>query len=268
MKKIVAIALAAILLFALAACSKNEAAQPAPALAVDATVAPTATAEPTPEPTAAPTAEPTPAPTDTPAPLSPYNWLGYPEMPRCNYLDRIASQRYYREYTSYIELGSGVYGAESIEATDGANTYERSITGGDGETYKLAGMIYSFNNRNMTYMETDLTSLYAAQPTIAERIAANENATGKVFNGMGRSAVPFYASIDSAAYDYYEYSAGSGALMLIERLYMKDGDVFAVYSLVGDKDSGTAYTIVTTKMTADIPEGIFELPDLSGYTKQ
>ena len=57
-------------------------------------------------------------------------------------------------------------------------------------------------------------------------------------------------------------------MKLTERLYFKDGDVFAVYTRVGPEDSSTAYVNVITGMTGDIPANLFELPDLNGYEQK
>ena len=54
---------------------------------------------------------------------------------------------------------------------------------------------------------------------------------------------------------------------LVQRHYMKDGDVYAIYTEATMGDTVVSSTEVIKKMTGDIPENTFELPDLSKYEK-
>ena len=52
---------------------------------------------------------------------------------------------------------------------------------------------------------------------------------------------------------------------MTERFYMKDGDVFAVYQKTTMGDTDYEILEVIKSISPDIPEGIFDFPDLSGY---
>lgn len=224
------------------------------------------TLQPTAEPTAAPTLEPTAEPTTTPAPLSPYNWLGYPEIPQCDYLDLVCSQHYYREYTTYIELGGDALSAPSVEAIDDRNTYSAKNSG--GRNYYVDGHRYSINDNKKTYMFDDWTNLYAVTPTAAEKAASNIN-PGKEFQGTGKGRIPIYKAVDPAEYEYYEYILNTSSDMAVtERVYLRDGDVFAIYTGLKQGKQLTEMVEVTTLITGDIPEGLFKVPDLNGYTEK
>ena len=273
MKKAITMFLCLLLMLTVCACASSPSPAAADAQAdpadKEAAVEPTPkpTAEPTAAPTLEPTPEPTPEPTATPEPLSPYNWLGYPEIPQCNYLDLVCSQHYYREYTSYITLGGDAVGATYIEAIDDRNTYTENMNG--GRTYFVDGLRYSVNERNKTYLFDDWTELYAAVPNAAEKAASNINTTGKEFQGTGKAIIPMYETVDPAEYEYYEYlTNASSEMSMTERVYLRDGDVFAIYTGVKSGEQLSEITYVTTLITGDIPEGLFEVPDLSGYTQK
>ena len=52
-----------------------------------------------------------------------------------------------------------------------------------------------------------------------------------------------------------------------ERYYLKDGDVFAIYTKAAMGETVIESTEIIKKMTSDIPDGTFDLPDVSGYEK-
>ena len=85
---------------------------------------------------------------------------------------------------------------------------------------------------------------------------------------------PYTASAkeDDSEYEYYEYDYPEtekvSKAKILERFYMKDGDVFAVYKKTSTGKTELEQTHVIQRMSGDIPEGTFDLPDLSDYTKQ
>lgn len=259
MKKLFMVLLCILLTLSLCACSNS--AEPAEA----AEITPPPIDEAALEQAAQEAAEPE---VEEPEPeaLSPYNWLGYPEVPQCQYLDLIASQHYYREYVNYIEFGDSVAGVPYTEAIDDRNTYQMDMNG--TATYYVEGIRYSVDEEDKTYSYNDWKSLYDLTPTAAERAAANQN-PGKEFQGTGTEAIPLYETVDATEYEYYEYlSPVDDENYTIEKLYLRDGDVFAIYTFAKLGEYETAVAAVTTLITGDIPEGLFEVPDLSGYTEK
>lgn len=199
--------------------------------------------------------------------ISPYAWLGLQDMPECNYLDVLSTYHYYLTYDTYT-LGIK---SEGVEAMDGVNSFTENA---GTKTYSIEGQITSVNDTSKIYMEYDMTDLVEDEKARMEGAqTSGEDITGRHFLGTGKGIIPEYSetSGDTAEYEYYEYDypeteeAGTGKI--IERFYMKDGDVFAVYKLTTIDDDEIGYTMVIKNMSGDIPAGTFELPDLSGYTK-
>ena len=266
MKKLTAAVLATLMLLSLAACGAGQPAAPQAA-------APGPTAE-QPEKVAA-TEEPmateasaltdAPAATEEPAaekPVSPYAWLGYGELPQCRYFDIMATGVFYREYDSYI---SG-YSLSTVQASDGVNTYQSD---GGNISLNLNGMVYSLSVRSKQYMQKDMTAAY--QSTLATQ---NENrvngvdTTGKEFAGTGAEPVPLLSDGgDSASYEYYEFTSEQLGMTLRERIYFKDGDVYAIHQLVTVGESTTELTEVIRLVSAEPDPALFTLPaDFDEYT--
>lgn len=198
-----------------------------------------------------------------------YAWLGMEDMPRCPYLDAVATSHYCREFI-YISTGN-VY-TETTVAVDGVNNfcgteYTRS--------YSVDGRSLGINDAAMIYWEReDNSSGSEAARTLEQAMARGENLSGRAFAEAGRGAVPAgyaYFFDDVSEYDYYEYcypATDEYGLHKIERYYMRNGDVFAIYyeeSFSGEILSD--YTEVNQSISTDIPDGIFDFPNLDGYTQ-
>ena len=122
-------------------------------------------------------------------------------------------------------------------------------------------------------MQQDASDLAEdAKESLESAMETGENRYGRNFKGTGTGTIPILSDNgDDAEYEYYEYDypemeASSGDTM-IERYYMKDGDVYAIYTEATMGDTVVSSTEVIKKMTGDIPENTFELPDLSKYEK-
>ena len=104
---------------------------------------------------------------------------------------------------------------------------------------------------------------------LAEAIEKGENIYGRSFIGTGSEAIPLYSEHgDTAEYEYYEYNypeSEAAGMLMTERFYMKDGDVFAVYQKTTMGDTDYEVLEVIKNISPEIPEGTFDLPDLSGY---
>ena len=222
------------------------------------------------------TAEAAPEQTQTEAPAEPaapggeaYAWMGLSEMPRCPYLDALASSHYLREYV-YISTGN-VY-SETVLAVDGVNRYCGTDT---LRSYSVDGVSVGINDSALYYVEKeDHDSGSEAAQELARAMSSGENLSGRAFAQTGRGPVPAgydYFFDDTSDYDYYEYYypvEEEYGLHKIERYYMRNGDVFAIYyeqSFSGEILG--SYTEVNQSISTALPEGIFELPDLAGYTK-
>ena len=195
-------------------------------------------------------------------PVHPYSWLGLSDMPECNYLDILSSNHYYQVYDVYDADGK----TETAEAADGIDSY---LMTAQSRNLALSGMFYYINEEEKTVTQYDYTeSAVEAQAYMESVLAEGTNMKGRVFNDTGSSAIPLYADQtgDTAEYEYYEYLISNpGVNEITERFFMKYGDVFAIYTKTVADSSTTESTNVIKSITADIPAGIFEVPDLSEY---
>jgi hypothetical protein len=185
-------------------------------------------------------------------------------MPQCKYLDILCTNYYYQVYDMY---SSGVK-YEVVDAAAGIDAFQEDEY---TKTLTVGGMIYSIGKNAETYMQYDMTSMAdQAQQTMEYALANGTNMKGRAFQDTGRSTIPLYAEAegDNTEYEYYEYlTSNPGVSELTERFFMKDGDVFAIYSLTVAGETTLESTNVIKSITADIPDGVFEIPDLSGYEK-
>lgn len=214
------------------------------------------------EPAASETAESETAPA---AEVHPYAWLGLQDMPKCPYLDLLATNCYIQVYDTYV-LGIK---AEVTEANRGVDAYQKNQS---SLSYAINGMIYSINTDAKSYTEYDMTSSLAnAQTNMENAISQGVNIKARSLRGTGKAVVPFYSDDagDSAEYDYYEYITGSeeGGNYVIERFFLRDGDVFAIYTQTHTGETELEATNVIKSISGDVPDELFQLPDLSGYTK-
>lgn len=210
--------------------------------------------------------------TEEPAEAEPggeaYAWQGLQDMPKCNYLDCFVTYHYIREFTN---MSMGYY-TDTVEAVDGVNTY----TGFDGgtRTYLVDGRALSINDMAKNYTETDMGSIAeTAKEALASAMASGENYTGRAFAGTGKEVIPDYGEHydDETEYEYYEYNYPSTeelGMTMIERFYMKDGDVFAIYRETSmDGEVMSKSTELIKSISTEIPGGTFDIPDLEGYEK-
>ena len=197
-------------------------------------------------------------------PVHPYAWLGLSDMPECNYLDILSANHYYQVYDVYESSGK----TETEEAADGIDS---CLITENSRSLALNGMFYFIDEDEKTVAQYDNTgSVAEAQAYMESVLAQGTNIKGRAFNDTGRSTIPLYAaaSDDAAEYEYYEYlSTNDSGNEVTERFFMKDGDVFAIYTKTVAEDSVTESTKVIKSITADVPAALFLTPDLSGYTE-
>ena len=196
-----------------------------------------------------------------------YAWLGMEDMPKCTYLDAIATSHYYR---GYIYIATGNVYTETTLAVDGVNHFSGTEY---TRSYSIDGRSLGINDSAKLYWEQeDNSSNSEAAQALVSAMASGENLSGRAFVGKGRGAVPTgyaYFFEDETEYDYYEYNYPAEeeyGLSRIERYFMRDGDVFAIYyeeSFGGEVLSD--YTEVNRSISTELPEGVFDRPNLDGY---
>ncbi len=195
------------------------------------------------------------------ADVNPYAWLGLQDMPQCDYLDIYSTYHFIRVYEAHT-MGATM---EQTEAVDGINSYK-----GDeyNRVYSVDGRIVSLNENSKIYMETEMdTDLPASNMEEAKKTGTNLFA--RAFVGTGKGTIP--ETDDESEYEYYEYNypetKEATGTSITERYYMKDGDVYAIYTKTENDQSEVGYTEIIKSISADIPEGTFDIPDVSGYEK-
>ena len=259
MKKYLCLLIALLLL--LSACGKKPAAAPAQTPGDSAADAVPSNPEPAPEEEK--NTEPVKNEVKEPEPHHPYEWLGLSGMPECRYLDLLSSNHYYQVYEKYDADGR----TEIAEAADGIDS---CLVTADSKSLSLNGMFYYIDETEKTYALYDYTDSVAQATAYMESVMAEgTNTKGRVFQGAGSSAVPLYAAAagDTAEYEYYEFlTSNPGVNEITERFFMKDGDVFAIYTRTVAGESTEESTDVIKSISDEIPAALFVTPDLSGYT--
>lgn len=202
----------------------------------------------------------------TEAAISPYAWQGLQDMPECPYLDALCTYHYYREFTSYV-MGMST---KNTEAVDGINSFKGTDT---TRTYSVEGKVITFNDSSKTYMEYDMGEgmIKMAKESMEKAMAQGTNTPGRTFVGTGSGVIPEYSETegDKAEYEYYEYNYPGyeeTGYQMVERFYMKDGDVYAINQQMSkDGEQITNMTEVIKSMSGDIPKGTFDVPSTDGY---
>ena len=192
--------------------------------------------------------------------VDPYAWMGLEDVPKCNYLDILSTNNYVQVYDTYV-LGIK---AEVTDACKGLKTYQKN---GNNLSYNIEGMIYSLNTDAKQYASYDMTSsIEDVRTAMEDAMAKGTNNKGRALQDTGASAIPLYSETegDTAEYEYYEYSIGDS---VTERYFMKDGDVFAIYTRTHAGDSDLETTNVIKSISGDVPDDLFTVPDLTDYTK-
>ncbi|MBP0986231.1 MAG: hypothetical protein J6P39_04405, partial [Oscillospiraceae bacterium] len=192
--------------------------------------------------------------------------MGLQDMPECAYLDALSSYHYYM-VVDYYALGAV---SEQIMATDGVNSYRAD---GSSRTYAVDGYVLSIDDASYLYTEMtiDPSALEEDRKMIEEiREKGTPVLSSRVFLEKGNGVIPLYAAKgDKNKYEYYEYytdlSTESMTLQTTERYYLKDGDVFAIWTKTLSDTTETEETMIIKEISQDIPVGIFDLPDLTGY---
>lgn len=198
--------------------------------------------------------------------VNPYSWLGFQDMPECDYLDALTANHYYKKSENHIEGLS--YVSKQVEAADGINTYKENE---GSKVWSVGGKILSLNENSKSYMEEDMSDMAEDREKILkDAMEKGTNLYGRELKDTGKEVVPIQED-DKDEYEYYEYyypeMEESSDNATTERYYLKDGDVFAIYTKAVMGETVVENTEIIKKMTQDIPEGTFDLPDVSDYKK-
>lgn len=248
MKKYLAILTAAVMVLMLAACGSSSEA-PAKDAAESGEQEPAAEEE---------TAEP--------EAVNPYAWLGFQDIPECNFMNALASNHYYKE--SEVHIKDLSYVSKQINAVDGINSYKEDEY---SKVWSVDGKMLSVNESSKSYMEQDMSDMSEDRKEILKSaMEEGTNLYGRELKDTGKEVVPIQED-DKDEYEYYEYyypeMEESSDNSTIERYYLKDGDVFAIYTKSALGETVVESTEIIKKMSEDIPDGIFDLPDVSDYKK-
>ena len=200
--------------------------------------------------------------------VHPYAWMGLQDIPQCNYLDILATNHYIQTYDSYVST----FSVEETAAVDGINTYTENE---NERIYSVDGKVLSINENSKIYIEQDVSSLIEeAKANLQAAMEMGTNLQGRSFVDEGTGTIPLVADAengDTAEYSYYEYNYPEAEAMgtpMTERYYMKDNDVYAIYQSVSyGEDTKMESVKVIKSISGEIPDGTFDLPDLSGYDK-
>ena len=200
--------------------------------------------------------------------VHPYAWMGLQDIPQCNYLDILATNHYIQTYDSYVST----FSVEETAAVDGINTYTENE---NERTYSVDGKVLSINENSKIYIEQDVSSLIEeAKANLQAAMEMGKNLQGRSFVDERTGTIPLVADAengDTAEYSYYEYNYPEAEAMgtpMTERYYMKDNDVYAIYQSVSyGEDTKMESVKVIKSISGEIPDGTFDLPDLSGYDK-
>ncbi len=200
--------------------------------------------------------------------IHPYAWMGLQDIPQCNYLDILATNHYIQTYDNYVSS----FSVEETAAVDGINTYTENK---NERSYSIDGKVLSINENSKIYIEQDVSSIIEeAKANLQAAMEQGTNLQGRSFVAEGTGTIPLVADAengDAAEYSYYEYNYPEAEALgtpMTERYYMKDNDVYAIYQSVSYGDDINMESVKVIKnISGEIPEGTFELPDLSGYSK-
>ena len=129
----------------------------------------------------------------------------------------------------------------------------------------------SVNESSKSYMEQEMSDISEDRKEILKSaMEEGTNLYGRELKDTGKEVVPIQED-DKDEYEYYEYyypeMEESSDNSTIERYYLKDGDVFAIYTKTALGETVVESTEIIKKMSEDVPDGIFNLPDVSDYKK-
>lgn len=196
-----------------------------------------------------------------------YAWLGLSEMPKCKYLDALAASHYTRKFT-HLSMG---YVTEVTEVCDCVNMF--IDYGGNTRSYSVDGKGTWVNDVAKQWGEReDNASNSDAAAQRKKDIEAGENIKKRVFVTTGKGAVPLYSEHydDNTELEYYEYKDPTQEQFDVyktERFYMKDGDVFAVYTETKIFDETTRAVEVIRSVSPDVDQNAFKVTGVDDYKK-
>ena len=201
-----------------------------------------------------------------PEAVNPYAWLSFQDIPECDFMNALASNHYYKE--SEVHIKDLSYVSKQINAADGINSYKEDEY---SKVWSVDGKMLSVNESSKSYMEQEMSDISEDRKEILKSaMEEGTNLYGRELKDTGKEVVPIQED-DKDEYEYYEYyypeMEESSDNSTIERYYLKDGDVFAIYTKTALGETVVESTEIIKKMSEDVPDGIFNLPDVSDYKK-
>lgn len=187
--------------------------------------------------------------------------ISFADLDSGAYAELIANQHYYIEYTIYL----GTNPSTSVkEARDGKNIDTMGLAMGLAyRSLRLDNVLYNFMEADKTYTTYNIDE---NAPLSLEDSVQYQQMT---YKESGTGAIPLFEQVDDAVYAYDEYSIPAATSTveteMIMRFYLQadaDGELslYAIYSVL----DGSEQTWIVDLLSADIPDGMLQLP--SGYT--
>lgn len=167
-----------------------------------------------------------------------------------DFVEIMASGTYYLNFTLYM-LGAK---ATFIMAVDGND----SSVEVDGVNLPTRMLIF---NGTFYYINDEQKKILAVEGEVDEDVVdvGFFDYSDIAYSTDGNGTIADLAGIDDNAYDYEEFTAGTGENMVLVRYYFKGDNLYAMLIKTGE----ICQTMVIHALTNDIPDGLIEIP--SGY---
>lgn len=167
-----------------------------------------------------------------------------------SYVEAMESGTFYMNFTDYI------MGAEAtiITAVDGNNnSVEVDSVGLPIRVLTLNGTIY--------YINDEEKKIFAVEGEVDENVfqPVAFDYSGITFLTEGKGVISALSGYDDNAYDYEEFSVGTGETEVMVRYYLKGDNLYVIQTNLGE----VWQTMIINEFSKEIPDGLLEIP--SGY---
>lgn len=167
------------------------------------------------------------------------------------FVEIMESGTYYLDCSAYV---SGIETSMKMAVDGSDSSIEVSGIGFPVRMLTLDGKMYYMNDDKKVYMVMEGEE---APDPVDNGVF---DYTGIEFGANGNGVISDLAGIDDNAYDYEEFTVGTGAESAVVRYYFKGDNLYAIET----KMNGVGSTMVINEFTKTIPSGLMEMP--SDYT--
>lgn len=166
------------------------------------------------------------------------------------YVEIMESGTYYMHYTSHV-LGSEVTIKMAVDGDDSSVEIDR---------VGLYIRVLTYNG-TLYYINDEEKKVFTVESDVDEEVVrpGGFDYSGITFRNAGNGAIAELAGIDDNAYDYEEFTAGSGENEVLVRYYLKGDSLYAIQTEMWD----VWETMVIHELSKDIPEDLIKPP--TGY---